>query len=139
MTFETFCKHVADMLLKEDRPFVLASAEATFRASQIIWDCERVNAVELFGEAAIDRTNYIGRIIGGNALDGRMLRAGVVALILPLREDFSWPADLPGYVEPEPLALPLRMAAWFIMAISDPNLALDGRNVILHGDPNGID
>ena len=126
MTFEEFCKLVADMAINDEPQHADAGREATLRASEIIDNYECVDAGALFGQAAIDRADYAARMVR----DPRLL-AGLIAYILP--PPHEW---FDGF-DPPSLTLPCHMAAWFILAIRDPHLALDGRNIIVHGDPNG--
>lgn len=133
MTFEEFCSQVGEMILRCDRPCVTASVEATYRASEIVNTWQSVDAIALFGNKAVERTDYEMGMDGNNAL-----LAGVIALMLPDMTDFAR-QDEPNDTDPLPLCIPWAMGTWFVMAIRDPHLALDGRNIILHGDPNGID
>jgi hypothetical protein len=133
MTFEEFCAEVGEMVVRDDRPSVTASVEATYRASVIINTWESVDAVALFGQKAIERTDY-SMDMGGDST----LCAGFIALLLPFPEDFARPNE-PEDPDPLPLCVPWAAGTWFIMAIRDPHKALDGRNIIIHGDPNGRD
>lgn len=133
MTFEEFCKQVSDMVLRQHVPVVVASVEATRRASEIVFHWEHVDAVALFGQAAIDRADYES----GMVADPRLL-AGIIAYVLPDLEDFAREGE-PDDIDPQPLALPQRAGTWFILAIRDPHMALDGQNILVHGDPNGAE
>lgn len=133
MTFEEFCKQVADMVVRQHVPVVVASVEATKLAAEIVHHWEHVDAVSLFGQAAIDRADYTSRMVA----DPRLL-AGVIAYILPDPVDFPRPGE-PEDPEPIPLALPESAGTWFILAIRDPHMALDGLNILVHGDPNGAE
>lgn len=128
--FESFCQQVADMMLKEDRPFVIASVEATWRATMLIANCEIVDAVALFGKAAVDRAEYDAKFV----LDPRLF-AGFIYYHLP--DPVSFPGEAGYDPEPEPFVLPAGMEPWFILAVRDPNMAHDGRNLLLHGNIHG--
>ncbi len=133
MTFEEFCHEVGLMVVSRDRPCVTASIDATYRASVIINTWEDVDAVALFGAKAIEKTDYLPDIGGDSTL-----LAGFIAILIPHPDDFA-DADDPEGIDPQPLCLPMEAGTWFIMAIRDPHKALDGRNIIIHGDPNGAD
>lgn len=133
MTFESFCKQVAQMVVREHVPVVIASVEATKRASEIIFRWENVDANALFGPEAIAAADDAVEF----KADQRLL-AGVIAYLTPMPDDFPGPS-YPDGIAPPPLAVPCMAGPWFILAIRDPHMALDGLNLLLHGNIHGFD